>query len=294
MQRFLSFLLVFCFIFNATASNENPATKQPVKILAWNVFMLPAWLFRSKQMERAGLIAKTILQENPDIIILQEVFIEDARTKIGKLLEKEYPYQNGEPEGGAFFRFNCGVFILSKIPFHHVAFTRFKDCSGFDCLSGKGAYLLEFEHGGSLFQVMGTHTQSGGVHETARKQYKQIKEKLLDKYYKEGVPQILLGDLNTNHADSANYQQMMQIFECENGVCTGEPVSYDGKNNDIAKKFFGVNYSLIDYILLRKNNSRAAVSNRRIHKFTSDQFGKYKFNDLSDHYAISAQIHLNQ
>jgi endonuclease/exonuclease/phosphatase family metal-dependent hydrolase len=293
MLRFLSFLLVFCIIFNATASNENPATKQPVKILAWNVFMLPAWLFQAKQMERAGLIAKTILQENPDIIILQEVFIEDARTKIGKLLEKEYPYQNGEPEGGAFFRFNSGVFVLSKIPFHHITFTRFKDCSGFDCLSGKGAYLLEFERGGSPFQVVGTHTQSGGVHETARKQYKQIKEKLLDKYYKDGVPQILLGDLNTNNADSVNYQQMMQIFECENGICTGEPLSYDGKN-DLAKKFFGEHYSILDYILLRQNNSRITVSNRRIHKFTSDQFGKYKFNDLSDHYAISAQIHLNQ
>lgn len=293
MTRFLSILLVFCLFFNANASNEDPATKEPVKILAWNVFMLPAWLFQAKQMERAGLIAKTILEEKPDIIILQEVFIEDARCKIGKLLEKEYPYQNGEPEGGAFFRFNSGVFVLSKIPFHHLAFTRFRDCSGFDCLSGKGAYLLEFKKNGQPFQVVGTHTQSGGEHETARKQYRQIKEKLLDKYYKNGVPQILLGDLNTNTADTVNYHQMMQILECENGVCTGEPLSYDGKN-DLAKKFFGEHYSNLDYILLRQNNSRITIGNRRIHKFTSEPYGKFKFTDLSDHYAISAQIHLNQ
>lgn len=97
---------------------------------------------------------------------------------------------------------NSGLFVASKHPVEYLDQEIFSDCKSPDCLSSKRAILVEMTMpNGKKVQFLNTHLQAsyGGENEKfsaiRAKQLEQIK-KLMERNKKEGVPQILIGDLN--------------------------------------------------------------------------------------------------
>ena len=141
--------------------------------------------------------------------------------------------------------------IFSKIPLEHLEEIQYDDCSGFDCLGRKGALLVQGEWRGVPFQILGTHLQSDGDDDIRRSQYRQIRA-LIDRHKKQGVPQFLCGDFNTQKkGDPTLYADMLSTLDAEDGKLTSKLVyTEDPVNNDMRGCDDGnFKCDVIDYIL---------------------------------------------
>src|ERR1700722_7760488 len=74
------------------SSNNNS-----LKILSWNIFMLPRFIMRTGQLKRAHEIVNVLKDEDADIIVFQEAFDKSAREIIRKGLASYFPFESGDP-----------------------------------------------------------------------------------------------------------------------------------------------------------------------------------------------------
>lgn len=259
-----------------------------LRIFSWNIFMVPPLVFKSDQVTRGKLIGEVLEKSGADVIILQEAFMKKTRNLIEQKLSPVYTYQSGKPKGGGFFKVNCGVWVLSRLPLEDVRFVKYKDCKGSDCFGKKGAYVFSVNKNGHRAYLIGTHVQSGPHVVTRQKQFAQLVVETAD--LPADVPLLILGDLNTDLHQPEEYRQMLNILKATDGPMTGEAYSYSA-DNDLAKRFFGGEpSSTLDYLLLRDSSQKIASVRRTIHKFTSVSFGTHKFKDLSDHHALTGEV----
>ncbi|HPH86886.1 MAG TPA: hypothetical protein PKV76_00385, partial [Chitinophagales bacterium] len=61
------FFIIACLLIHISA-----VFAQEIKIMAWNIFMVPPMIFKSCQTERAFLIADYVRSINPDVLVLEE------------------------------------------------------------------------------------------------------------------------------------------------------------------------------------------------------------------------------
>lgn len=257
---------------------KDSSEKDTLKLLTWNVYMLPGYVYHktAKKKERAHEIVKVLSRYDYDIIIFQETFQRKARKIILKGLKSKFPYHYGPLNGkGIHFRFNGGVTIISKFPLKLLRQIVFKDSYGYDKYARKGAMLLQGMAAGKVFQVAGTHIQAAGNKEFKYLQLNQVRKELLDVFIKDGVPQIICGDMNLNAHDSTEYNRMISILGTDDGRLRGE------------KRFSKANGREIDYILIKTNNSEIKVIKRKVVIFKSEN---PDIEELSDHYAIEAEV----
>jgi endonuclease/exonuclease/phosphatase family metal-dependent hydrolase len=270
------------------ASFSSFANSDTLKIFSWNIFMVPPFVFKSDQFNRAKMIGEVLDRSGADVIILQEVFMEKTRKIIEDKLSKDYLYNSGKPQGGNAFKGSSGVWILSRLPLEDVRFVKYKDCKGSDCFSKKGAYVFSVTKNGHQVYIAGTHVQSGPAVVERQKQFNQLVKE--SAHVPDDIPFLIIGDLNTDLYAPEEYKAMLDIFKAGDGSTEGEQYSYFN-GNDLAKRFFGGEASSsLDYILVRDNTQKISSIKRTIHKFTSVSFGTYKFNDLSDHYALTGEV----
>jgi endonuclease/exonuclease/phosphatase family metal-dependent hydrolase len=160
-----------------------------LRLLSWNVKMLPAiaklgvpplgdlrgwWeLDGFVDRDRARVIAKRLAKGDWDVIVLQELFDEDARAVIRKALEKR-GYATHGPFGNDLFNDDSGLFVASRLPVTALAFHEFGAKAGADALVDKGvcgAILRTQAVWGtkahSLY-VFGTHLQASERHHPVR------------------------------------------------------------------------------------------------------------------------------
>jgi len=269
---------------------------KPIRVLTWNIYMRPAFLFWNGQFRRAKAIGETLKQENYDIILFQEAFGKTSRKKIRKVLGETYPFEI-EPQKHKATT-NSGLWVLSKHKIDTSAFVFFEDCLVGDCHSSKGAVLIEVEIDGSSYQFVSTHVQAEDGKEFANvraKQFGMINELLLTNRQTK-IPQFILGDLNTDKVESEDYANMLRIFKATDGEVSvldnaefsgTTAATWDADSNDlIAKKWKGIS-QLLDYALQRKNGFPFKL--RRELKIYTQQWSKRR-KHLSDHYAISLTI----
>lgn len=272
--------LLFAFLFIYTFSNAQKAADE-LKVLSWNIYMLPAAanlsksIIKSNKPERVEQISEIMNSSDYDIIIFQEAFHIPSRKKLAKNLKDKFPFQYG-PLNKGFIKTNSGIFIVSKIPLTELAKIQYKDCNSSDCLARKGCGIFEGEINGNKFQILGTHLNSTREQEIRELQYEQIFSELLTTYQKDGVPQIICGDLNTRQTNVEAYQSMLKKLDAVDIQTSGER-----KHTTVTDKV------IIDYILLRKNNSKIVAIEKQIRKFEA----KTKMIDkllgtLSDHLAV--------
>ena len=302
MKHFI--LLVFipaCLFFSSEVKSQNRVavydtiseeiSPSELRILAWNIQMLPRFLFRLSRgpIRRSKLIPQKVIDDQIDILVFQEAFDARSRRILKRRLKDDYPYICG-PANKKFFDFktNSGVMIFSKVPLKYLDEIDFKDCESDDCLARKGALLVEAEWQGVTFQVLGTHLEAGGPFAIKETQYAEIRA-LIDKYQKQGVPQFLCGDFNTSKS-SERYNIMLEAMAAEDDIILSDlQYTADEIMNDM-------NYcekddpscEVIDYILFRENGFRPRMMERYVRQYEQRWSDQYK--DLSDHNAVLMRI----
>ena len=251
--------------------------------------MLPPLAKFTGKQRRARKIGALLKDSDFDIFVFQEAFHGAARRKIWRRLKENFPYKLG-PANKRWYslKTNSGIWMVSKIPLTEVGTIDFKECDGIDCWSRKGALLAKGEFHGQEFQILGTHLEAGGTEELKAGQYREL-DGLLSEHGKEGVPQVICGDFNTHRRDSARYDLMLETLGAENAIFDGEQqFTSDGELNDIKiarddKK----KRSWIDYVFYRSNGIDANI--KRYVRMPRTWWSE-NFQDLSDHFAVEAQL----
>jgi endonuclease/exonuclease/phosphatase family metal-dependent hydrolase len=258
-----------------------------LKILSWNIYMLPAVAVRPGKRERAYAIVEELKKSDFDVIVFQEAFLPAARRIIQEGLKDKYAFDYGPANNeGLSFKTNSGIWVISNRPLEILGAIQFKDCSGIDCYARKGAMLLQgMNASGKPFQILGTHLQSENATDVREKQMDQIYMELLVKYRQQGVPQIVCGDLNTESYVKEHYCAMLDCLDAEDGdVESVEKCTYDGVNNEIAQSYGAKTKFTLDYILLRANGAKM----KTVKRFVSVM--KKGKKHLSDHYGVICEV----
>lgn len=280
----------FIYLQHSDTENEDNIEefREEIKILTWNVYMLPYLHLLHQTPTRARLIGETLLKFDYDIIVFQEVFHTRSRNILKSILREKYPYQYGpfnDPNLSIFT--NSGVMVVSKIPLHVIKNLVFNELRGFDKLAWKGAVLLAGEFNGRPFHLVATHLQSNIYKETRQRQLKQIYAEFIQPYENADITTIISGDLNVNSDDPDEYSQMLLITKAtDNQEQYGKYVTYDELNNSLARTIRPHRRNL-DYILVH-NTPNPQLIKRNVQIFQA-QLGGIKI-DLSDHYALEARI----
>jgi phospholipase C len=285
------FTLAACVIFYQVSFSQpvTESSPQKIKVLSWNIYMLPSWIGHQNRL-RAKAIAKVLTHSDYDVVVFQEAFCPMARRKIREGLAKEFPYSVG-PGNQKFLslRINSGIWIFSKYPIVSSRSIVFENKKGSDALSRKGALLVELDVKGNRIQVVGTHLQNAGDDRLRQLQCQEVHQKLLLPFTKTGTPQLICGDFNVNkYRSTESYLHMLTSLEANDGELKGErKFSYDRLNNDL-KAEPGQDQDLIDYILIRENQSWVPSMQREIVAIKSRWNKDHE--DLSDHYSMLAEI----
>lgn len=257
-----------------------------LKILSWNIYMLPKIVPSKGKLDRAHAIVEEIKKSDFDIIVFQEAFLKGARNIIREGLKDTYAFEYGPANSEKFdIRISSGVWVISKIKLNLVNTVQFKVCAGNDCFARKGAMLLEGVWNDKPFQILGTHLQADGFDKIREKQMDQIYTELLAANKQEGVPQIICGDMNTEKLMNEHYCSMLECLDAQDGDISGiEKCSYDGVENPLAQSFGVKSKTNYDYILVRSNGLKMKSTKR----FVSVMKKGKKF--LSDHYGVVCEL----
>lgn len=266
---------------------ETPAPRQELKILSWNIYMLPYFSLFNGNGRRAEVIGEQLCDSDYQIIVFQEAFSSKCRNILRKKLVKNFPYQYGPANQTRLpHRTSSGLWILSKIPLEKLKEIRFRAAQGIDVIARKGAVMFGGTYNGAEFQLLATHLQAENPHNIRQSQCREIYS-LLEDYKRPDVPQLLCGDFNVEMSDRENYGRMLQILDAHNGELSGQlKVTYDEAHNTLAQRPGGKG-EILDYILTRNSHLIEKIE-RRVSEFYHHE--PSFCSHLSDHYAMEVTI----
>lgn len=275
------FLILFFITFSVRA--------EELKVLTWNVFMLPKPIYFSYQKERSDYIIDELLRSDYDLIFLQEAFTgglhKKLRNRTGKVYGHQYYLKRKFISPTVF---GSGVYVLSKYPLTSVQKVYYRACSGADCFASKGALLAEvLLPSGKEIQFVATHLQAGRSDKKRKVRMKQVVRlsDFLAKHSKQDVPQVLLGDINIDgkHDDFTDALERLNMIshplEGELDYTSGFPIECYKDGSSKTK--------WVDHILVEKM-APIQVSEKRVKVFKGILDGKEC--PLSDHHAVEATL----
>lgn len=262
---------------------------EQLKVLSWNVFMLPKPIYFSYQGERSELIIDEIMKSDYDLIFLQEAFTggfhKKLRNRAGKVYSHQYYLKR---KFGSATVFGSGVYVLSKYPLTSFEKVFYRSCAGADCFASKGALLTEIRlPSGKEVQFVATHLQAGGSNKRRKvrmKQLARLKDFIL-KHSRPDVPQVLLGDFNIDNKHE-DFATALGILNTNSHPLEGDPDYTSGFPIECYKEERN-NTKWVDHILVEKTIP-VQVSGKRVKVFTGMLDGKEC--PLSDHHAIEATL----
>lgn len=287
-MRLLTLLLCLLVVASAHGQKEyTPPYPAQLKILSWNIHMLPYFVYyKTKKQKRAKGIVTELKQRDYNILVLQEAFHLIARRKIRKGLKEKYPYSYG-PANRKFMslKANSGIWILSDRPLSIKGEVQFTECAGDGCLARKGGLMVEGEHNGHIFQIVGTHT-NGNPQEVNRHQFRQLYDELLQPNEDSATTQIICGDMNCQRAKPEDYEAMMRLLHV-----TQQP-HYNCKEDTTAT---GEIEQTVDYIFVRDNGAPVHILRTATIRIGPSWKGgnpkRYGTTvGLSDHYAVEITL----
>ena len=242
-----------------------------LKILLWNVWLLPSFITDGKSKERAAMISK--LLNDFDIVVLNEAFT----NKYSLTKDVIHPYTIKTPR--TFYKIlDSGLMILSKYPIEEIHFLPFSELETWDQFSSKGVLKLIVNLGNNLkMDIYGTHLQAGSEESHHRARLSQVNEvyQFVKNHSQFNIhPIVLCGDLNcgpvldrtfnhfSNHYENAvdaknrdyQYRTLVSSLDLQELYCPG-------KEEDICRFLFkdGVLSTLSDlklsYIKLNGPNN---------------------------------------
>ena len=298
LRNILFAFLIFSISLNSFAEGEaEKITPKEIKILSWNIFMLPGPFIKTNQKERAHHIAEKLIENDADIIVLQESFHKRARRIIKNQLKEIYPHNSGKQRKKHPFKYtNSGVLILSKHPLEKIKTKFYSKCKTSDCMASKAAVSVEADVQGNKIQIVGTHLQAWDEEEkqlVRESQCEEISKKLLFPNQKKGIAQFIVGDMNIDKKNKKRHKKMLEILDAEDGEIVSEINATCGtKKNFFYRNNDKEGAKILDYVLFRKNESNVEVKERFVRIFKGDWKRNGEELDLSDHYAVEAVIEI--
>ena len=188
--------------------------------------MLPHVMIKTGQYQRAKLIIESLKNEDVDVIVFQEAFDKKAREIIREGLKKYFPYESGDPTKNCFYKISSGVWVVSKVPIKVLKRIYFDNGKGADKMACKGAVLIEGNKDDFRFQIAATHLQSDlkkqDVTSIRNEQYKKINTDLLECFAQKGIPQFVVGDMNTSLEDTLIFKQMLGVLKMNQCAFVGK------------------------------------------------------------------------
>lgn len=263
-----------------------------LKILSWNVFMLPKPIKFTLQAERTPLIINELIKSQADVIFLQEAFQSEFREQLFKKTKQSYPYQYYlDRQPGTMTVYGSGVYLLSRYPFKILHKVYFDDCAKADCFASKGTFLVELTTpAGQKAQFAPTHLQSNDAFSAIRlKQLADINA-IFSISAQNGVSQFLIGDLNIDGLSGTEYKTALDYMHMASSPLEGEPGYSNGFPTICYNKPGDDKKEWIDHIWMKPIISTARVLNKRVRPYSAVLEGKDC--PLSDHYAIEATLKL--
>jgi len=191
-----------------------------VKLLTWNVYMLPSPIKKSEQKARINHLTERLSQETAyDIMVFQEAFMGSFRKKLDRAMSATHPHSYHMGRGPKFLHlFAPGLSMVSKHPFEVKDRLYYSRCSGPDCFAAKGAFIAEVSlPQDKKMQVIVTHMQAGQKEKKRKIRALQIEElrAFMKKHARVGVPQVLAGDLNINALSSDEFPTALTKLEAK-------------------------------------------------------------------------------
>lgn len=271
LRILLVLFLAVAFLFPENTSAQTAQTvldpadaTDSLKLLSWNIYMLPPVVKITGKRKRARAIGEKLAQSDYDVLVLQEAFHAGARRMIRHRLKELYPHENGPAFRKAFsLKTSSGVWILSKYPIKELGKVRFRQKAGFDNkMARKGALMVEIDKDGQKFHIVGTHLNAGGSLDVRTSQVRQIKDELIDAHHEPGTPLIVAGDFNISKFDPSGLDSMLTILEVEDYELDGDQkFTYDFTLNDLGD---GKSQGVIDYVYFRPEKLKVRRTTRRI------------------------------
>lgn len=292
----ISFLMVLLSPLQNANQVRHPvprwSSSDELKILSWNIYMLPYISLFNDNDKRAKAIAERLSGSDYHIIVFQEAFSRKCRNILSRNLMAAFPYQYGPVNEARFsLRTNSGLWVVSKFPLQKLGQLEFSKSKGYDAVARKGAALFEGSFKGSKFQILATHLQAMDSQALRELQCAEIREHLLNPFFHKEIPQFLCGDFNIDMYDTTDYQRMLKILDATNGSLSGTwKVTYDEVENNLAYKANGKRM-ILDYALVR-NEATIHKIERKVQTFLST-IGKVE-SHLSDHYAMEVSVNFSE
>lgn len=152
-------------------------------------------------IERAHEVVQSIIGDvkQPDMIVFQETFHEDATRVLCEGIKSSYPYilHSIAPHTSGF---NSGAMFASKYPFKDVKYQKFDHFLGIENICPRGITRVRLQAKHTTLSVYGVHTQALLGKARAESRFNQINQ--IIKFIKEDdfpdEAKILVGDLNTS------------------------------------------------------------------------------------------------
>lgn len=258
-----------------------------LKILSWNIYMLPYISLINGNTKRASLIADKLQNSDFQIIVFQEAFSSVCRDVISKKLKQSYPFQYGPVNKHHLpFKTNSGLWVVSKMPLKELEAIHYSQSKGYDAVARKGAVIFEGIYENTTFQLVTTHLQAHNSSKIREQQCLEIRDKILDKYYNPSISQIICGDFNIDMDNKTDYPFMLRTLDAKNGEVIGDHTTYDEVYNTLSQERTGKRRT-IDYVLTRNNRWIKNIQ-RKVNQFY--EVNKNYTGNLSDHYAMEAEI----
>jgi endonuclease/exonuclease/phosphatase family metal-dependent hydrolase len=285
----------FFFLFLGISLISISSNAEELRVLAWNVYMLPPPIKLSKQKERTRLqiAALGAVAADNDVLVLTETFQSRYKKQILKHLSESYPHHVIQRKKRGFFKFmSSGVMILSKFPFKLLGQIYYDDCAIADCLATKGALLIEVTlPQGSRVQILGTHMQSSNSEKIFRVRKSQIEQirVLLDEFRELGVPQIVAGDLNIDSQKEIEFGEMIEALSLNPLAASMKWVNTLAERTECFGRDYGGGKKNLDHILLRPNESGATLDSEVVYPLRGIYSSKQEC-DLSDHHPVQSLL----
>lgn len=294
MTKIIIFLLVF---------SMNSFARE-IKIINWNVYLLPKIAKNTAQDERVKLIADYLLNssEDFDIITLQEVFTKNGFKTLVETLKDKYPYHTGSPIRKWFKPVNSGLLILSKYPIKETSFYMYSGTAHADRFSSKGVLATTIEiQEGYYAQVATTHlqAQSGAKYERIREtEYKYIKKEVMEGFKVSSMPMILTGDFNIDKHYPSEYEKFINFMGLETpSFSSDEQFTVNSKTNTLVEpsKDRPLIQEVLDYTFLLEGEYNEQILDSYILRPKGDytyQDQRITAGSLSDHFPVITIIKL--
>lgn len=293
----LILLVVAFFALNCFGQQQEP---KPLKVLTWNVQMLPrlgavfSSSFRKMQNTRTEWIVEYLRQTDYDVIVLEEVFDKRFKKKMEAELKSTFPHQLG-PHKASLLKLSNGIMIFSKLPFQLVAQHTFKAAVAADVFATKGAAMIKIKHESVNYYLIGTHLQADypfkNNAQVRKKQLQEIKKKLIDTYVAEDDVLVIAGDLNVPDS-TPEYTEMLNILNVNDVVATANcsnfltfsPLNFWNRQSSESSK--------LDYILIASKKNQYQTAEPHINVITKNYKGQSI--DLADHHGFGVRLKVNK